>query len=54
MPSKKLIMLLMAVGSFIGGYVPVLFGISAFSFTSLFTSAAGAIGGIWLAVRLSR
>ena len=54
MVSKKLVTLLMVVGSVIGGYVPSLFGVSAFSFTSLFTSAAGAIAGIWLAFRLSR
>lgn len=47
-------MLLMVVGSIIGGYAPELFGISAFSFTSLLTSALGALAGIWLGYRLTR
>jgi hypothetical protein len=54
MYSKKLIYLFMTIGSIAGGYAPVLFGISGFSFTSLFTGALGAIAGIWLGYRLSR
>ncbi len=44
----------MFVGSFAGGYVPLLWGDSAFSFAGILTSGAGAILGIWLGYRLSR
>jgi len=54
MPQKKVIMVGMVVGSFIGGYIPVLFGAGSFSFISLFTSGAGGIVGIWVAYRLTR
>lgn len=54
MPSKKLMMLLMLIGSVVGGYIPVLFGVNSFSFTSLFAAAAGGIIGIWLAFRLHK
>lgn len=49
---KKVIMLGMAFGSTIGGYVPVLFGASSFGFISILSSAAGGILGIWLAYRM--
>ncbi|HBU70200.1 MAG TPA: hypothetical protein DEE98_07460 [Elusimicrobia bacterium] len=54
MPSKKLIMLGMLTGSVAGGYLPSLFGISSFSFTSLITSAVGAVIGIYIGYRLSK
>ncbi|MCX5782254.1 MAG: hypothetical protein NT145_06080 [Elusimicrobia bacterium] len=54
MPTKKLIMLLMVVGSVVGTYVPVLLGASTFGFVSLLGGAVGAIAGIWLAFRISR
>jgi len=41
------------VGSIVGGYVPVLWGASAFSLTSLVFSAAGGAAGVWFGVRLS-
>ena len=41
------------VGTFVGGYVPVLWGASAFSVTSLVFSAAGGAAGVWLGVRFS-
>lgn len=41
------------VGTFVGGYVPVLWGASAFSLASLVFSAAGGAAGVWLGVRLS-
>ncbi len=40
-------------GLFIGGYVPELWGASAFSLTSLLFSVFGGIAGIWLGVRLT-
>jgi uncharacterized membrane protein YeaQ/YmgE (transglycosylase-associated protein family) len=54
MPTKNLIFLLMAVGSIIGGYVPSLWGAGMLSFSSIFTSGAGALVGLWLAFRLSK
>jgi hypothetical protein len=42
----------MTIGSTVGGYAPVLFGVSSFSFTSLATSLVGGLFGIWLAVKL--
>ena len=41
------------VGLFVGGYVPVLWGASSFSLTSLVFSAAGGAAGVWFGVRLS-
>jgi uncharacterized membrane protein YeaQ/YmgE (transglycosylase-associated protein family) len=54
MSSKIMITLGMMAGSLIGGYIPVLFGDSGFSFTSLFTSGIGAVIGIYVAYRLTR
>jgi hypothetical protein len=39
-------------GMFVGGYVPVLWGASAFSLVSLVFSAAGGAAGVWLGARL--
>jgi len=50
----KMIWFGMFVGSFAGGYIPLLWGDSAFSFSSVLTSGAGAILGIWLGYRMSR
>ena len=44
---KKFIMLGMVLGSFAGSYIPVIWGDSAFSMTSLFFGALGGIIGIW-------
>jgi hypothetical protein len=54
MSRKTLIMVGMTLGSIVGGYVPVLFGASGISFTSLFCSGAGAILGIYLAYKMTR
>ncbi len=48
MTKKALVTLGMIIGSIIGGYLPLLFGISAFSYTSVLTSGIGAILGVWL------
>jgi len=54
MPSKKVIGVGMVAGSLIGGYIPSLFGVGMVSFIPLFTSAIGAVIGIYLAYRLTR
>lgn len=50
---KKLIWLGMFAGSIVGGYLPVLFGASLFSFSSLFGNGIGAIVGIIIAYKLA-
>ncbi|MEI8361377.1 MAG: hypothetical protein WCG01_04565 [bacterium] len=49
--SKSLVMMGTIIGSTIGGYVPVYFGLSAFSFTALFASFVGGLFGIWLVIK---
>ena len=50
---KKLIWVGVFVGSTIGGYIPVLFGSSLFSFASLFGNGIGGILGIVIAYKIS-
>jgi len=49
---KKLVMLGMIIGSTIGAYVPVWFGASVFSFSSVLGTAIGGIIGIWVVFKL--
>ena len=49
-----MIMLGMIIGSTVGGYVPTLLGVDAFSLTSVFGSVVGGILGIWLAYKLTQ
>ncbi len=44
----------MVAGSLAGSYVPMIFGVSAFSYTSLLGGFIGGIGGIWLAYKFVR
>lgn len=43
----------MGVGSAIGGYLPILWGGSAFSMSSVILTAVGGIAGIWLGFKLT-
>lgn len=54
MVSKPLLMVGMVIGSTVGTYVPMLWGVSAFSLTSVLFSLIGGIIGIWGAYRISR
>ena len=54
MSTKYAVMLGMTAGSIIGGYAPVLFGISALSYFSLITGSVGSIIGIVIAYKLSQ
>ncbi len=54
MSSRSIIYLFTIVGSAIGSYLPVLWGGSELSFSSVFLGAAGGILGIWAGFRLSR
>jgi hypothetical protein len=50
--NKKTIMLGMVFGSTIGGYIPTLFGVNAFSLISILGGFIGGLLGIWLTFRL--
>jgi len=41
------------VGSIAGGYVPLLWGGSVFSFSSIILSAIGAFAGIWAGFKIA-
>ena len=42
-----------AFGSFVGGYVPTLWGASSWGMESLLFGVLGGIAGVWLGVRVS-
>jgi hypothetical protein len=44
----------MIVGSTVGGFVPMLWGAGALSFSSIIWGSVGAIAGIWLAFKISQ
>jgi len=48
---KTLIWIGLTVGSLAGGYLPVLWGGDAISFSSIILSAVGGVLGIWLGYR---
>jgi uncharacterized membrane protein YeaQ/YmgE (transglycosylase-associated protein family) len=48
-----LIILGMTIGSVAGGYVPMLWGDSFLSFTSILTSGVGSIIGIWIMYKIT-
>lgn len=54
MRAKTLIMIGMVVGSFVGGWVPSLWGASGLSYASVLFSMIGSVLGIWGGFRLSR
>ncbi len=54
MNSKFLIMVGLAVGSMLGGSVPMLWGGDLFSMWSVFLGGIGGLAGIWTGYRLSR
>lgn len=43
----------MIIGSTLGGYLPVLFGVPSFSITAVVGSLIGGLAGIWLAVKFT-
>ena len=53
MSSKSIVYLLMFIGSAIGGYVPVLWGGSVFSYTSVVTTAIGGTIGVVIGYKLT-
>lgn len=52
MSTKTLVMLGMTVGSMIGSFIPILWGASFLSYTSLILSAVGGMLGIWIAMKV--
>lgn len=53
MESKRTIWVGMLIGGIIGGYIPLLWGASYFSFASILFNAIGAIIGIWIMFKLT-
>lgn len=53
MDSKRTIWMFAIIGGWIGGYVPVLWGASGFTISSIIFNAVGAILGIWIAFKLT-
>ncbi len=51
---KKIIYGMMFVGSMLGSFIPLLWGASTFSFSSLLFSGAGALFGIWFGYKLAK
>lgn len=49
---KSLIWIFMTVGGLIGAYIPMLWGDSAFSMSSVIFSGLGGFAGIWLGYKL--
>lgn len=43
----------LSIGSAVGGYVPLLWGDSFLSFTSIVTSGIGSIIGIWIMYKIT-
>lgn len=53
MSRASLVMLGMIVGSIIGGYLPVFFGVSLLSFSSIIGNALGGVVGVVVALKLT-
>jgi hypothetical protein len=49
---KGLIYLGITIGGLIGGYIPVIFGQSAFSMVSILAGAAGSFVGLWAGYKI--
>jgi hypothetical protein len=54
MSTKIIIWLAMFIGSIIGGYIPVLFGASLFSYSSILFNGVGGIIGVLVGVKLGQ
>ncbi|MBU4217260.1 hypothetical protein L6270_05540 [Candidatus Parcubacteria bacterium] len=49
---KTIIMMLMTIGSYGGSYVPMLWGVSSFSMTSIIFSGLGGFLGIYIGYKI--
>ena len=54
MTTKTLIYLFLAIGSFVGGWVPTLWGASALGFASVIGGFIGGAAGIWAGFKLGK
>lgn len=52
MESKRIIWLFAILGGWIGGYIPLLWGVEHFSFSIILFHTVGAIIGIWIGFKL--
>ena len=52
MSDKAVVMIAMSIGSLVGSYAPMLFGVSMLSMTSLVGGAIGGIIGIYVGYKL--
>lgn len=53
MSRKSIIFLGMFIGSIVGGYIPVLFGVDLLSFTSILGNGIGGLAGVFIAYKLT-
>lgn len=53
MSAKSIVMLFFTIGSFAGSYLPALFGVDVFSFTSIGFGALGGLIGIYIGYKFS-
>ncbi len=51
---KTLIWIFMTIGTMLGAYLPLLWGDTAFSISSVFFSGIGGFMGIWLGYKIGR
>lgn len=54
MSRATLVMIGMVVGSIVGGYIPIFFGASLLSFSSIIGNSLGGLVGIWIAYKLTQ
>lgn len=54
MSQKSFVMMGMVIGSLIGGYIPIFFGASFFSYSSILFNGIGGIIGIYIGYKLSQ
>jgi uncharacterized membrane protein YeaQ/YmgE (transglycosylase-associated protein family) len=54
MDKKRITWLLATIGSYAGSYIPLLWGVSGFTISSLIFGALGAVFGIWIAFTITR
>jgi len=54
MDTKKIIMVGVTVGLFLGSFIPALWGANELSISSVLFSAVGGSIGVWIAFKLTR
>ncbi|HVZ58288.1 MAG TPA: hypothetical protein VG935_00840 [Patescibacteria group bacterium] len=54
MLTKLIIFIFITIGSLVGGFVPLLWGGSLFSYSGILFSGIGGILGLWIALKLTQ